>query len=291
LSLHLLARFLKGGDHLLAGLPSEYKEAYLAAERIIDRIGWLHMMSWMGNRNHSHILVQWLGELRAWTCIGPDSLGNKIRCVEAGLIAARNGQPFRYCGSTYTTSHEAVLQFAGKLDHHIYQVILTLPAARSTPPPATLANTGERSALGIQAQTFAVHRILLDSRIVGVDREAGPAWERFWGAYRQDPLHWNEEELHNALRLELAPLSRPRHPIGLRPNDRRNCRMYELHLTQGRSVREVFNTVNAEAMEEQWEEIAHPRSVYRIVKSYAERQTPPLPYPSRIRQSSDRHDS
>ena len=85
MSLHLLARFLKGGDHLLAGLPSEYKEAYLAAERIIDRIGWLHMMSWMGNRNHSHILVQWLGELRAWTCIGPDSLGNKIRCVEAGV--------------------------------------------------------------------------------------------------------------------------------------------------------------------------------------------------------------
>jgi hypothetical protein len=282
---------LQGGDYLIASLPREYMEAYLAAEKIIDRIGWLNMMSYMGNRDYGDILVRWLGDLRAWTSIGPDSLGIKIRCVEAGLIAARNGQPFHYCGSTYTTGHEAALQIAGKLDHYINQVILTLPAARSTPPPATLANTDERNGLGIAAHTFAVHRILLGRGVVGVDREAGHAWERFWGAYRQNPLVWNEEELHTALRLELAPLSRPRRPVGLRPNDRRNSRMYELLVMQGRSVREVLNTVNAQADEEQWEEIAHPRSVYGIVKKYANRQTPPLPYPSSRRQSSDRHDS
>jgi hypothetical protein len=80
-------------------------------------------------------------------------------------------------------------------------------------------STDERDGFGIPAYTFAVHRLLLGSRVVGVDREAGPAWERFWRAYWQNPLPWNEEELHNALRQELVPLSWPRHPVGLRPND------------------------------------------------------------------------
>jgi hypothetical protein len=282
---------LKGGDHLLVGLPFEYKDAYLAAEKIIDRIGWLNMLGWMGNRSHGDILVRWLGELRAWTSVGPDSLGIRIGCVETGLIVARNAQPFHYCGSTYTNSHEAVLQFAGNLDHHINQAILTLPAPRSTPYLATRGNTDVRDGFGIPAYTFAVHRLLLGRRVVGVDREAGPAWERFWRAYRQNPLRWNEEELRNALRLELAPLSRPRHPVGLRPNDRRNWRMYELLVTQGKSAREVRNTVNAKASEEGWDKIEHPRSVYLTVKNYARRQTPPLPYPSRKRQSSDLDDS
>jgi hypothetical protein len=282
---------LTGGDHLLAGLPREYADAYIAADKIIDRISWLHMMGWVGNRSHGDLLVQWLGESRAWTSIGPDSIGTRIRCVEAGLIAVRNGQPFHYCGSTYTTSHEAALQFAGKLDYHISQAILTLPAAGSIQHPVRPANSDEIHGFGIPAHTFAVHRMLLGSGVVGANREAGPAWERFWRAYRQNPLQWNEEELHNALRLELAPLSPPPHPVGLTPNDRRNGLMYEMLVTQGRSAREVLTAVNARAAEQRWDLIEHHRSVYAIVQRYAKQQTPPLPYPSRRRQSSAPHDS
>jgi hypothetical protein len=289
LTLHLLARCLKGGDHLLAGLPGEYIDAYLAAEKIIDRVSWLHAMACMGNRNHVDILVRWLGELKAWTSIGPDGLGSKIRCVEAGLIAARNGQPFHYCGATYTTSHEAALQFAGKLDYQMNRAILAVPASRSTSPQVAWTNSDERHGLGIPAYTCAVHQTLLGCRVVGVDGVVGPEWERFWREYRQNPLRWNEEELHIALRSELAPLSRPLHPVGPRPNDRRNSLMYGLLVVQGRSVRKVLSTVNAQAAEEQWDEIQHPRSVYAIVRNYAERQK--LPYPSRKRQSSGLHDS